>query len=565
MNWINRYSWLLVFLGGIVLVNWIGSIYHTRIDLTEERRFTLSDATYDMLDRLDGPLFVQVLLDGEFPAGFRRLQLSVDEILQDFRAINPELQYRFEDPTLGDPEQVKERMESYAQVGIVPTELNVTETSGQSRRQIYPFAIFNYGDRQIAINLLEGNSEGMSPEVALNNSISLLEYKFANAIAKLLATHKPNVLFTTGHGELSTLQTASLEGNLRAFYNTARIDLDSLYQIPEEIDLLVVAKPTKPFSQKDLFKLDQYVMHGGHVIFCLDPLIVNLDSIARNGQYVPHDNTTDLDDLLFEYGCKLVPNLVLDLQSSYIPLSTQQTGGNAQPQLFQWYYHPLVAGFGDHPIVKGLDRVELQFPATLDTVKTAQKISKTPLLKSSDYTRLQYNPVILDFNIIGSEPDPRDFNAGPSTVAMLLEGSFTSLFENRVSSSMLEGLSQIDAEFRSEGVPTSLLVISDGDIAKNLVNPLSGQFRPLGYNQYMNYTFDNQDFLTNAIEYMLDSNGLMEARAKTVKLRLLDRPRVEEEKVKWQLINVMLPVVLLVVFGWLFQYLRKRKYGRQTA
>lgn len=562
---IQSYLWSLIVLVLVVLVNMLAGLYHFKIDLTEEKRYTLTPATVNLLGKVENPVLIDVTLEGEFPAGFKRLQLAVREILEEFQSINNNITFRFTDPLVGDPEEVNAKLEDWAQVGIVPTELNVRETDGQSSRRIYPFAIFNYADRQIAINLLEANMVGITPEMALNNSVSLLEYKLSNAIAKLRTTHKPNILFTEGHGELTSLQTASLEGNLRAFYNTGSINLDSIYQIPEDIAMLIIAKPTMPYSEKDLFKIDQFIMRGGNVVFLIDPLVVNLDSIGKNGQYVPYDNNVGFDEMFFKYGVKVNSNLVLDLECGTIPLALGDQRSNNAPRLVSWYYHPLVSGREDHPIVKGLDRIHLQFPSTIDTVKTKNYVRKTPLLTSSPYTRLQFSPVILDFEILKIEPDPDQFNKGPQTVAMMLEGTFNSLYENRVAPEMRATLDQIGASFQGESSNSKILVVADGDIAKNLINPTNGAIRPLGYNQYMNYTFDNQDFLTNAIEYMLDSEGLIESRARNIKLRLLDKPRIAQERLYWQLLNVVLPLILLSAFGIFFHFRRKRKYARFAA
>ena len=562
---LQRYLWGIIAVALVVLINLIAGLYHFKIDLTEEKRYTLTPATINLLARVENPVLIDITLEREFPAGFRRLQLAVREILEEFQSINRNISFRFTDPLAGNPEEVNAKLEEWAQVGIVPTELNVRESDGQTRRRIYPFAIFNYADRQIAINLLESNMAGITPEMALNNSVSLLEYKLSNAIAKLRTTHKPNILFTEGHGELTSLQTASLEGNLRAFYNTGSINLDSIYEIPDDISMLIIAKPTLPFSEKDLFKIDQFVMHGGNVIFLIDPLVVSLDSIGKNGQYVPFDNNVGFEQMFFKYGFKVNSNLVLDLECGTIPLTLGDQRSNNTPRLVSWYYHPLVSGTPDHPIVKGLDRIHMQFPASIDTVKTRERVMKTPLLTSSPYSRLQYSPVILDFEILKLEPDPDKFDQGPQTVALLLEGTFNSLYENRVSQDMAETLDQIGTSFMPLSNPAKILVVSDGDIAKNLVNPTNGAIRPLGYNQYMNYTFDNQDFLTNAIEYMLDKEGLIEARARNIKLRLLDKPRIAEERLYWQVLNVVLPLLLLGAFGLFFHFRRKRKYARFAA
>jgi gliding-associated putative ABC transporter substrate-binding component GldG len=558
----NRYYWVVVGLVGIIILNIAGTFFHAKLDLTEDKRFTLTEATKEIVRGVESPIFIQILLAGKFPAEFRRLPNSLRELLQQFKKINNEIQFRFEDPLEGEKELVKERLESWAKVGIVPTELNVRDVEGQTRQRIYPFAIFNYGDRQIAINLLEEASPVISGDLALNNSISLLEYKFANAIAKLQAEQKPNIVFSSGHGELPSSQTVALEGNLRAFYNTAHIDLDSIYQIPKEIDMLIVAKPTIRFSDRNLFVIDQYVMNGGAVIFLIDPLVVNLDSIRKHGQYLPSDIDHGLDDLFFKYGARVNRNFVLDLESSSIPMTTGRPGSSAQYSLFKWYYHVLAGGSGDHPAVKGLDRVNLLFPASIDTVGTRNHIQKTPLLVSSPYTRLQYNPVLLDFEILKSEPDPRQFKDEPQTMALLLEGRFTSLFENRVTPAMQQTLQEIGATYKSEGDAAKVMIVADGDVARNLVNANTGAVKPLGFNPYMNYTFDNQDFLTNTIEYMLDRVGLSQARAKTLKLRLLDQPRIQTERLYWQVLNVALPLILLIIFGFLFNAFRKYRFTK---
>ncbi len=557
-SWVNLILIIALFIG----VNIAGQYYYTKIDLTEEKRFTLTPATVELIEGIDQPVFIEVLLEGEFPAGFKRLQNALQELLLEFKSINNRIQFRFEDPLEGSAEEVEERLQSLAQVGIVPTELNVRDREGSSKRRIYPYAIFNYSDRQIAINLLENETPGIPPEIALNNSISLLEYKSADAISKLLINNKSNILFSSGHGELSLRETASLEQNLRAFYNTGRVNLDSIYQIPREVEALVIAKPSNPFSEKAKFVLDQYIMSGGNVLFLLDPLVVNLDSIQAKGQYVPHDSEVNLDDMLFRYGARLNRNLVVDFECSQIPMVVGKVGSRNQFELLPWYYHPLAAGNPSHPITKGLDRVDLRFPATIDTLKTKTAIEKTILLSSSQRSRLQYSPVVIDFEILKAPPDPSIFDDGPQPLAVLLEGPFASLYENRVTPAMKEGLVQIGADFIPQGIPARILIVADGDVAANVIDRSTGQPRPLGYNPYMQYTFANQSFLVNTIEYMLDRSGLIEARSKSVKLRLLDQARIESERGKWQLINVVVPIALLFLFGVIFHLWRKRKYAR---
>ncbi len=558
----DRFYWLAVILITVIFINIAGTFFHFKIDLTEDKRFTLTPATRQIVTEVDAPIFIQVLLEGKFPAEFRRMPAAIREMLLEFNKLNNEIRFRFENPLEGEKEEVQQRLDAWAQVGIIPTELNVRVVEGQSRQRIYPYAIFNYGDRQVAINLLEESSGATSGDVALNTSITLLEYKFSNAIAKLRATSKPNILLSAGHGELYAEQTAALEANLRAFYNLGRVNLDSIYRIPPEIAMLIVAKPTIHYSEKNLFVIDQYIMNGGSVIFLLDPLTVNLDSIRKNNQYLPYDNDVGLDDLLFKYGARINKNFVLDLNCTSIPLAINKPGGNSQFNLFPWYYHVLAQGDGIHPIVKGLDPVNLFFPASIDTIKTKSTIFKTPLLYSSVYTRLQYNPVLLDFEILKTNPDQSKFQAPPQILALLLEGRFNSAYENRVSPAMMDGLDQIGASFKGEGEPSRILIVSDGDLAKNYINPTTREIQPLGFNQFVNYTFANQEFLNNSVEFMLDRIGLSEARAKNIKLRLLDKQRIQTERLYWQMLNVVLPLVLLIVIGIIFNVVRKRRFAR---
>ena len=555
----NISGWLKFFLVILllVIVNWISSKWYGQLDLTEDRKYTLSPSTKELIQDVDDVVYVRVLLDGKFPAGFKRLQEAVKDLLDDFRRLNPNIEYIFDDPLTGSPEQIKNRMAELAQRGIQPTRLNVVDSKSQEQQRIFPYALLNFGERQVAIRLLESQSRWMPPNQALNNSMALLEYKFADAIQKLFATERPNILFTEGHGELSNQQLADLENNLSAFYDLGRVNPEEVYQIPDNIDILIISKPVQPFSDTAKFVIDQYIMNGGKVVFLMDPLHVNLDSLAKYGQYVPQVNETGLDELFFKYGFRLKKNLVLDLECSPIALNTGSTGS-----LFPWYYHLAIAPNSDHPIVKSLDRINLQFPASIDTnVLTPTPVDKSVLLTSSQYTRTQVNPVMLDFAIVEVEPDPNQFNKSPEIVSLLLEGTFPSAYRNRVSQEMRKGLDELGVEFKETSEPTQILVVSDGDVARNLINPLNGEYRPLGFNKYDQITYDNREFLVNSIEYLLDRRGLIHARTKDLKLRWLNQPKVEEEKLWWQLTNVLLPILLVIMAGALLNWRRKVQYG----
>jgi gliding-associated putative ABC transporter substrate-binding component GldG len=553
-----------LFCGALVCLNIIANVFYTHLDLTEEKRFTLTKPTRELLKNQKERVYVQVLLDGDFPAGFKRLQTATRDMLADFRSICPYLDYQFEDPGAGSVEEINKRRKALAEDGVAPVNLRVAEQGETSQKLIYPVAIFHYGNRRLPVKLLENDSPTLSPDEVINNSVSLLEYKFANAIKKLQTAQRPIVLFTRGHGELDDLQTADLERSLRQFYDTDRVTLDSTLQLnPDKCALLMVAKPRFAFSEKDKFKIDQYIMQGGKVIWMIDRLGADLDSMRMNGRFVPTDYPLNLEDQLFKYGVRIQPDLVLDMECSRIPLQVGQVGNAPQFDLFKWYYHPTVLSGGQHPIVKNLDRVELRFCSSIDTIRTKTPVLKTSILNSSRYSRLQFSPIDLNFDILKYDPIPEKFDKGNQILAVLLEGVFPSNYENRVSEDMMAGMQQLGAPFRAQSEPTRMLVISDGDVGANFVRDAAKkEWLPLGMNRFEGYTYANKELLLNAVEYLMDANGVIEARSREVKLRLLDNVRAKSQKTTWQVLNIGLPLLFLGLFGWIFNFLRKRRYAK---
>jgi ABC-2 type transport system permease protein len=554
---------LALVLGILFFLNIIAQFFYGHLDLTEEKRYSLTQPTRLLLNNLKDGVYVKVLLEGDFPAGFKRLQSSTREMLDDFRSESGYIEYEFEDPSKGTVEQINNRRKELSKDGIIPVNLRVMENGEKKERVIYPAAIVSYGGRSIPVNLLENEVPGRSSEEVLNNSVALLEYKLANAIQKLKSNTKPAIAFTGGHGELEAIQTADLEKNLRQFYNTGRIFLDSVVTISPEIGVLVVAKPRTAFSEKDKFKIDQYVMNGGKVMWLIDRLTASLDSMQRQPNFMPNDYPINLEDILFKYGVRIQPNLVLDLDCTKIPLVTGKMGNAPQFELFPWYYAPSVAATASHPVVKNLDRVSLQFPSSIDTVRTKTPVKKTILLTSSQYSRLQYAPVRLNFEMLRYDADKTKFDKPNQTVAVMLEGEFPSMYENRLTDEMAAGLKQLHIAYKPTSLPTKMLVVSDGDVAANdVTNAAEKSYAPLGYNKYEKHLYANKDFLINAIEYLLDDNGVIAARTREVKLRLLDGVRTKSEKTFWQVLNVGVPLLLLLGFGWVFNFLRRRKYAQ---
>ncbi len=562
---------LALFAGILVFVNILANVrfgnfaLYNYIDLTEEKRFTLTNASRNLLDKLDDVVYVNVMLEGEFPAGFKRLQTATREILEDFRSESGYIEYGFEDPAPDNlsAKEINERRKQLSEEGIIPVNLRVKSKDGTSEQLIYPYAVIFYKGRQHIVNLLENEIPGVPKEVILNNSIGLLEYKLANAIQKLQSAQRPVIMYTTGHGELEELETADLDKNLRQFYDVGRIHLDSVVSIGQEAAALIIAKPRYAFSEKDNFKIDQYVMNGGKILWLLDWLRVDLDSLRGQNQYFPTDYPLNVGDLLFNYGVRIQPNLVLDYQCSRIPLATGFVGNAPQFDYFKYPYHVVVTPNSKHPVAKNLGALNLLYPSTIDTsVVTKTPVKKTILLNSSNNSMFQYLPIGMDFEFLRYDLQPEKFNKGPQPLAMLVEGEFPSLYENRVSSEMLANLKKINLEFKTRSAPTRMIVVSDGDIAKNKVNRRDQSYSPLGFNEFEQYQFANKDFLINAVEYLLDENGVIEARGKEVRLRLLDTAKASAEKTRWQVVNIVVPLVFMGLFGVFYHWRRKRLYAK---
>lgn len=554
---------LALIIGIAIGLNIVGSYFSGYLDLTEEKRFTLTDPTQELLEELDDVVYVRVLLEGEFPAGFKRLQKATRDMLDDFRNISGFIEYEFENPLPKDlpVEEANSRIKQLQSDGIRAKNLSIKDRNEQKNLRFYPYAILNYKDRTIAVDLVGEDVPGVPPEEALNNAIGLLEYKLANAVQKLQTARKPVVAFTQGHGELPFRNTQAIRNELSAYYQLGDLILDSLVQINPEIAVLIIAKPQVSFSEKDKFKLDQYVMNGGKVLWLIDALDVHLDSLRNTGQYTPYPPTDDLynlSDLLFKYGARVYNSLVLDLQNTRIPQVIDTRGTQ---QLFPWYYHLVSIPNQEHSITKSLGPVNLLFANTVDTIRTKTPVKKTFLLTSSQRSRVQLFPMRLNFEILKIKPDAAKFNKPFQPLAVLLEGEFQSLYENRPKEGALSAYEQLGLEYKSKSVPTKMLVVADGDIISNYADPQSKRFAPLGYNRFEKFTFANKDFIVNAIEYMIDDNGVIDARSKEVKLRLLDETKAETEATYWQLFNIILPLLFLVLFGFGYNYWRKWRYA----
>lgn len=539
----------------VVLLNLIASDYFFRIDLTEEKRYSIKPQTQELLGNLTDDIYVEVYLEGELNAEFRRLRNAVREVLDEFRIYSGnKVKVSFVDPTTAMSQKARnEFIQDLASKGVQPTRV-VEQKDGQtSEKLIFPGAVIAYGGNEIGITVLKGN-KARTPAEEINQSIEGLEYEFANAIYKLTNVDRKRIGFILGHGELDSLPIASFNNALLDVYDVYKVNLNRK-QTLSDYDALIIAKPTRSFSEQDKFKLDQYIMHGGRVLFLLDRLDASMDSASRE-DYFAFPYELRLDDLLFKYGVRINADLVQDRNAGLYPVVTGQQGGRSQMQLMDWPFFPLINRYTDHPITRNLDAIMMKFASSIDTVK-AVGITKTPLAYTSEFSRRVNAPVPASINEIRKNVKPESFSSGHIPVAYLLEGKFTSLYKNRF---LPEGVS--DENFRGDGAETKLIVVSDGDIARNDVNPRTGNPQQLGLDPFTNYTFANEEFLLNAVAYLADENGLIKTRSKEVKIRPLNKEKIRVEKTKWQIINLVLPVVCLILYGILTAYLRKRKYGK---
>lgn len=577
----NEITSLVITLIIIVLTNIIGAFVYTRFDLTSEKRYTISDTSKDILKNLDDYVYFRVYLEGEFPAGFKKLRKETKEMLDEFRAYSKFIDYEFINPS--ESNDASERQETYKilwQSGLNYYTETVQTNTGMQQIMIWPGIIMSYRENELAIDLLSGQS-GQSQETVLNNSAQDLEYKLISAIKEISTTNKPTIAFVDGHGELADLEVYDIANTLAKKYLIKRatlneqlnslmkrdFDRDSNIVIKPAYDAIVIAKPVEPFSEKDKFIIDQYIMYGGKVMWLLDAVNASMDSLQNAESTMGLALNLNLDDQLFKYGVKMNRNLLLAYPCAQIGLVTGQ-GNNLQSTLLPWYYFPLLSPASEHPIVRNIEAVKADFVSSLESTTSSPEIQKIPLLKTSDYTKVSSAPVYISLDILNQRPSTNMFPQKGMTVAYLLNGKFSSLYENRMPSSIMES-SEIG--FKVEGEPTSMIVIADGDIIRNQLAQLDyakknnkriGSPLPLGYDQYTNITYGNKQFIENAVAYLLEGEGLISIRSRELKIRLLDMNKINGSQIKWQFINVVLPSAIMILLGIVLAILRKRKYNK---
>lgn len=560
----SKFWWVIV-IAALLLINILASIFHFRIDLTSEKRYTLSQPTKNLLRSLDGQVNITVFLEGEMPAGFRQLSNSSNELLQEFREYaGNNLNIKFEKPgeDLDDSSRMAYLSYLSDSLGLKPTNVKVTAKAGeaQEERLVYPGALIEHNGKQVAVNFLQGLSLQGGYE-SLNKAEALLEYKFAHAIQKITTDSVAVIGYLLGNGQPLTYNVYDLiENTLKPTYGFGFLLIDSVPLIPNEFDAIMIMKPTTPFNDQQKLKLDQYVMHGGKIIWMIDNLYAEMDSLMRTqSDFIAFDRGLNLDDILFRYGVRINQDLLQDLQSDKVPLVVGNFGNEPQMQLVPWPYFPLLSSYSGHPISKNLGEVLSIFPNSMDTIASAN-VRKTVLLASSGTSRVLSTPAMVSLNSVKTEADLRSFNRKHIPVAVLLEGNFQSLYSNRLSREMAAYLSANGQPYRNNSLETSMIVVSDADIAGNVFTQNEGPL-PMGYNQFTGVQYANKEFMLNAIEYLVNPSGILETRSKDIALRLLDPAKLDETRSAWQAIVMIVPVLIILIAAALYQFARKRKYS----
>lgn len=562
--------WLLVVL---FVINYLASVFHVRLDLTKEKRYTLSKATKDLLKNLDDEVQIDVFLKGEFPSGFRKLANSTNEFLQLLKDRNgSKVHYRFISPEDGMPKSRITYGDSLVSLGAVPINLTVQKKAGESSNIIFPVALMHYKDRQSLVNLYPGASGRISQE-EINSAEALMEYQFAKSLDKLTQTKKPGIAYATGNGQPVDSKPYDLLQTLKQDYAFGMLDLNVQPKIPDEVDLLLIVKPTQQFAENEKIKIDQFVMRGGKLLCFIDNLIAEQDSLSFKPETIAYDRNLNLTDLFFKYGFRINPSLVMDLQCDLIPLVVGGTMEKPQFEFLHWNYFPLFAPAKNQLLNKNLGYVAGRFVNSIDTIQVAG-VSKTVLLSSSPNSRVISTPALISLNENKNAPEDEKFKQSGIPVAMLLQGKFTSLYKNRASQSQKDSLAAQGINFKGESADNAkIIVVADGDIVLNDIMPDTGPL-PMGWNKYTYREYQqqteygkfftpaaNREFVLNCIEYLVNNPAISETRNKDIVLRLLDSKKVNEQKTTWQLINIALPVLLVIFFGFIYQQIRKRKYA----
>ena len=549
---------LLLFVAALILLNIAAQYVYTRFDFTKEKRFTLTPKSKIILKEANKPITITVFLDGELPAAFKRLKNATKDLLADYKAYaGTDINVKFADPIAGLSAAEQDTViNQLYQAGIEPTTLNIKSDNGFAQKTIFPMAMVEGNDNQMALKLLQNLDASGNYEENINNSIQNLEYVFTSAIQKVLSGQHPRIGFTEGNGELSDLLLNDAIKSLSESYDVGRVNLNQIDKAGlDKLKLLIIAKPEREFTETEKYKINYFVMNGGGVVWSIDQVGASLDSLRGAGEQLAFNKKLKLDDMLFMYGARINYDLVADANCAEIPLS--MGGQQGQIQMAPWVFYPLLMPDTAHNLVKNIDGIRSEFVSTVDTIGV-KGVSKKVILQSSAYNKVHNTPKMLSLQMVAEQPDPREYASFQRTVGVLLEGKFPSVFLNRPVPAGITEQYNLPAESK----PAKMIVIGDGDIFKNQISARDGSVFPLGFDRYTQRNYGNKALLLNIADFLSNDNNLISLRNKEVKIRLLDKVRLRTEKLQWQLINVVFPLLLLISLAIFQHYYRKRKYAR---
>lgn len=554
----NNLKQLGLLAASLFILNFASHFVYHRFDLTQDQRYTLSETTKKIIDGVDSPLIIDVFLEGNFPGEFKKLQNETRQLLEEFSAYNSNISFQFVNPIEKEEERVT-TMKKFYDKGMLPINVTLEEKGKQTQEVVFPWALANYGDKGAKVQLLK-NMMGASTEQKVVSSVQHLEYAFADAINKVSKEKQKKIAVIKGNGELEDLFIADFLKSVRENYYIGPITLDSVAKQPnetlkalKEYDLAIIAKPTEKFTDEEKQVLDQFIMKGGKTLWLVEPVEAELDSLYNSsGTTLAVNRDLNLADMFFKYGFRINPQIIKDEQGAPIVLYSGNQGSESQKEQYPWRFSPFVYSSSSHPIVKNIEGVKFEFASPIELLKG--NVKQTVLLETSQFSKTIGLPYPIKLDLVTEETSPKDYaNGGFIPVAILLEGSFTSMYKNRI-------LPFKETDFKDHSLPTKMIVVSDGDIIKNQLD--RGMPLELGFDKWTNFMFGNKEFLLNSVNFLLDDTGLINIRSKEVRLPMLDKQKVYDNYTTTQLLTVALPIVILAAFGFVFTYLRKKKYSK---
>jgi gliding-associated putative ABC transporter substrate-binding component GldG len=555
----NNFKKVLTTVALIVVLNLAGHFVFKRFDLTADKRYTLSQTSLNIVSEVKEPLYIDVFLEGEFPGEFKKLQTETQQLLEEFKAENPNIIFQFVNP-LEEEDQKETTLQSFIERGLTPVNVTVNDKGQQTQEIVFPWAVATCANRSVKVPLLK-NMMGASTAEKVVSSVQHLEYAFANAINTVAKDKQKKVVILNGNGELQDRYMADFIKSVKDNYYIGPFTLDSVAKSPNETlkylkkyDLAVIAKPTEAFTEEEKQVLDQFIISGGKTLWLVDQVNMEMDSLYNEmGSNLAFPRDLNLNDMFFKYGVRMRPDLIFDLQNTPIALATGEQGSATQYTQYPWFFSPMIYPTSKNPIVSNLDGIKFEFASPMEPLKN--DIKKTVLLQSSQASKIIGTPSQISLTMVSLRPDRKEFESkGNYPVALLLEGQFHSMYQNRV-------LPFKDATFQNKGKNNKMIVISDGDVIKNQLDK-NGQPLELGYDKWTNNLYANKEFLMNCVNYLLDDNGLINIRSKEVDLPILDKEKVYDTYTLSQVITVAVPIGILMLFGVVFTFLRKRKYSK---